>query len=435
MLDDVLSAGRTQLVVHGSLALGGFDVITSDVDVLALVDDTASIQSTVWQSLGDRLAALRFPGRGLELSVVDQRAAADPRRPWPFLLHLANGPAGERVVVGRPDQGDPDLLMHEAVARAHGIGDGDVPVADVSGEVDRRIVLGYLADELTWAGQHAGEAYLVLNAGRALRYLPRRRHRVEAGRCGNGRRRRRTGGDRRAGARGAAGNDGRPSTHCARPAVREGCSAAAGHGRPLSDGRSTPRVSRRHHGWRDDVRFDTLDDPRLRSPSTCPRGCRPRRSGPVGGRAARLAAVADRPAVPDEMLRRLRATCAAFPEITEERAWVGVRWQVGKATVAHVFGGEDQRFRVTLRAELDEVLAFEHLGEPYFRAGWGRNVVGLRPRRRHGLGRGRRAADRLVLHPGPDPPRCAGAATELNLVTHPLVMPGGLVGRDPAPDR
>ena len=117
MLDDVLSAGRTQLVVHGSLALGGFDVITSDVDVLALVDDTASIQSTVWQSLGDRLAALRFPGRGLELSVVDQRAAADPRRPWPFLLHLANGPAGERVVVGRPDQGDPDLLMHEAVAR------------------------------------------------------------------------------------------------------------------------------------------------------------------------------------------------------------------------------------------------------------------------------------------------------------------------------
>ena len=41
----------------------------------------------------------------------------------------------------------------------------------MSGEVDRRIVLGYLADELTWAGQHAGEAYLVLNAGRALRYL------------------------------------------------------------------------------------------------------------------------------------------------------------------------------------------------------------------------------------------------------------------------
>lgn len=77
------------------------------------------------------------------------------------------------------------------------------------------------------------------------------------------------------------------------------------------------------------------------------------------------------------MLSRLQATFAKFPQITEERAWVGVRWQVGKATVAHVFGGEDHRFRVTFRAEPDEVLAFEHLGDPYFRAGWGRNVVGL----------------------------------------------------------
>src|SRR5919202_59318 len=54
-----------------------------------------------------------------------------------------------------------------------------------------------------------------------------------------------------------------------------------------------------------------------------------------------------------------------------------VRWRVGPATVAHVFGGEDQLFRITFRAEPDEVMAFEHLGAPYFRASWGRNVVGL----------------------------------------------------------
>jgi hypothetical protein len=61
----------------------------------------------------------------------------------------------------------------------------------------------------------------------------------------------------------------------------------------------------------------------------------------------------------------------------QEEAWVGTRWRVGDATVAHVFGGEDQLFRITFRAELDEVIAFEHLGAPYFRAGWGRNVVGM----------------------------------------------------------
>ena len=67
----------------------------------------------------------------------------------------------------------------------------------------------------------------------------------------------------------------------------------------------------------------------------------------------------------------------AFPECTEEDAWVGVRWRVGQATIAHVFGGEDQRFRIVFRAEPDEVMAFRHLGPPYFKAGWGSNVVGL----------------------------------------------------------
>jgi hypothetical protein len=84
-----------------------------------------------------------------------------------------------------------------------------------------------------------------------------------------------------------------------------------------------------------------------------------------------------RPDVPAEWVRRLRAFFRTLPECREEDAWVGLRWQVGTATIAHVFGGEDQRFRITFRAEPDEVFAFRHLGEPYFKAGWGGNVVGL----------------------------------------------------------
>jgi hypothetical protein len=85
----------------------------------------------------------------------------------------------------------------------------------------------------------------------------------------------------------------------------------------------------------------------------------------------------DRPEVPEAMLRRLRSVFAAFPKCREEPAWVGTRWRVGGATVAHVFGGEDQLFRIVFRAEPDEVMALQHLGPPYFRGGWGRNVVGL----------------------------------------------------------
>ena len=85
----------------------------------------------------------------------------------------------------------------------------------------------------------------------------------------------------------------------------------------------------------------------------------------------------ERPRVPEEWVQRVREILGPLPRCEEEDAWVGTRWRVGQATVAHVFGGEDQLFRITFRAELDEVMAFEHLGAPYFRAGWGRNVVGM----------------------------------------------------------
>lgn len=85
----------------------------------------------------------------------------------------------------------------------------------------------------------------------------------------------------------------------------------------------------------------------------------------------------DRPDVPGAWVERIRALLADLPDCLEEDAWTGVRWRVRQATVAHVFGGEDGLFRITFRAEPAEVMAFEHLGPPYFRAPWGGNVVGL----------------------------------------------------------
>jgi len=82
--------------------------------------------------------------------------------------------------------------------------------------------------------------------------------------------------------------------------------------------------------------------------------------------------------VPEEWVARIDAICSAFPQCAAERAWTGTRWRVGSATVAHVFGGEDQRLRLTFRADPDEVAAFVHLGGPRFRVGgWGSDAVGL----------------------------------------------------------
>lgn len=85
----------------------------------------------------------------------------------------------------------------------------------------------------------------------------------------------------------------------------------------------------------------------------------------------------ERPLVPEETILRIGAILDPLPECAEVTSWVGTAWRVGAATVAHVFGGEDQLFRITFRGELDEVMAFEHLGDPYFRASWGGNVIGM----------------------------------------------------------
>lgn len=93
--------------------------------------------------------------------------------------------------------------------------------------------------------------------------------------------------------------------------------------------------------------------------------------------SVRLFLVSERPDVPAATIRRLAAILDKFPECRSEDAWTGVRWRVGQATVAHVFGGEDQLYRIMFRGEPEEVMAFEHLGHPYFRAGWSANAVGM----------------------------------------------------------
>jgi hypothetical protein len=86
---------------------------------------------------------------------------------------------------------------------------------------------------------------------------------------------------------------------------------------------------------------------------------------------------ADRPDPPPEWVERIDAVLTGFPECRRVAAWTGTCWKVGAATVAHVFGGEDQLIRLVLRGEPDEVMALQHLGAPYFKAGWGANVIGL----------------------------------------------------------
>jgi hypothetical protein len=94
-----------------------------------------------------------------------------------------------------------------------------------------------------------------------------------------------------------------------------------------------------------------------------------------------------------EILDRLRPICLALPEAYEEPAWTGTRWRVRKRTFAHVLTIEPDAASVQARAAIArrdgpatlmsfrapaaELDALAHAGPPYYRAGWGRDVVGL----------------------------------------------------------
>lgn len=153
--------GLIGVYVHGSAALGGM-TDRSDLDVLVISESAAGVDDLA-RSL---LAEVTSP-RPLELSVVASAAAVQPRRPWPFLLHVNT--AEERIVVD-DGTGDPDLIAHYAVTRAAGIGLSGPEPADVIGRIERNQLLMYLRDEMRWGLEHGDQRYAVLNACRAVAY-------------------------------------------------------------------------------------------------------------------------------------------------------------------------------------------------------------------------------------------------------------------------
>ena len=94
---------------------------------------------------------------------------------------------------------------------------------------------------------------------------------------------------------------------------------------------------------------------------------------------------------PPEIEDRLRDICLALPEAYQEQAWAGTRWRVRKRTFAHVLTVDREwpaayakaaalvgpACVMTFRSPGEEMGALVGSGYPYFRAGWGRDVVGM----------------------------------------------------------
>ena len=95
--------------------------------------------------------------------------------------------------------------------------------------------------------------------------------------------------------------------------------------------------------------------------------------------------------VSPEILDRLRPVCLELPETYEELAWVGIRWRIRKRTFAHVLNVEPDHQAAYARADAtdeplcvltfrspgDEIGGLISSGHPFFKPGWGADVVGM----------------------------------------------------------
>ena len=88
--------------------------------------------------------------------------------------------------------------------------------------------------------------------------------------------------------------------------------------------------------------------------------------------------MADWGQVPSDVEEHLRKICLALPETREQQAWNGRRWMVRNRTFAHVFAverGERDIPMMQFRSNPPELDALIHAGHPFFKAGWGPNVM------------------------------------------------------------
>jgi predicted DNA-binding protein (MmcQ/YjbR family) len=94
---------------------------------------------------------------------------------------------------------------------------------------------------------------------------------------------------------------------------------------------------------------------------------------------------------PEEFLTKLRDFCTGFPQVEEERAWVGTRWCVRKKSFAHVLsiadgwppayvrasGSAGPATVLTFRANEQEHHALRGVGHPFFVPVWWPSIAGV----------------------------------------------------------
>ena len=177
----ILGGNLVGVYLHGSAAMGCFNPVKSDLDLLAVVRESPDdIRKRAYMDMVTELST-QMPENGMhggiEMSMV-RRDVCDPFvYPTPFELHYSamHLPWYRRDpedYIRKMKGTDKDLAAHFTVIRSRGICLAGLPVREVFGEVPAADYLDSIREDIAGAREEiAGNPlYLTLNLARVLAY-------------------------------------------------------------------------------------------------------------------------------------------------------------------------------------------------------------------------------------------------------------------------
>ena len=175
---EIFGEGLTGVYLHGSMVMGCFHPVKSDIDLIVVVHgDITDGQKMRFMEV---VAALdrQAPAKGIELSVVKEEYCRDFVYPTPYELHFSRMHLrwfreNPEDYISRMKGTDRDLAAHFTIIKRYGEVLYGAAVEEVFGEVPRESYLDSIWADIEGAGEEilGNPVYVVLNLCRVAAFL------------------------------------------------------------------------------------------------------------------------------------------------------------------------------------------------------------------------------------------------------------------------
>lgn len=140
--------------LHGSLAMGGFNEISSDIDILIITENKLSLENKKDLSRIILELSENAPANGFELSVVTLKNLKNFGYPTPYEFHFGKDHLQE-FKEGKVDftdgKTDPDLAAHFVITKQRGVCLFGQPIAEIFPDVPRKHYLDSVTKDVEWS--------------------------------------------------------------------------------------------------------------------------------------------------------------------------------------------------------------------------------------------------------------------------------------------